>query len=146
MIVSVPTRYEELTLVVKVYTNSPTKIRLKVIDADQPNTSFTDRFKTVDGDFTFYVRMPVSGNNALVYVFNEDIGNKLQNEDNSFEIESITKQSLEKKLDVIDFANPYIRSFVNFCTRFSYNAGSLPSGNYVSDDKKFLIKYMPTKI
>jgi hypothetical protein len=144
MIVSVPTRYEELTLVIKVYTNSPTRIRLKVIDADQPNTYFTDRFKTVDGDFTFYVRMPVSGNNALVYVFNEDIGNKLQNEDNSFEIESITKESLEKKLDVIDFANPYIRSFVNFCTRFCYNAGSLPSGNYVSDDKKFVIKYLPT--
>jgi hypothetical protein len=58
-------------------------------------------------------------------------------------IDSITKEPLDKKLDVIDFANPLVRSFVNFATRFCYNAGSLPSGTYLSDDKKFVIKYLP---
>lgn len=143
MIVKVPTRHEELTLVIKVYTHSPEDIRIKVTDETQPNTSFTDRYKTVDGEATFFVRMPVSPTNALVYVYNEANGNLMQGQDDSFEVESITKQPLEKKLDVIDFSNADVRSFVNFATRFSYNAGSLPSGTYVSDDRKFVIKYLP---
>lgn len=143
MIFTVPTRYEELILLIKVQTNAPEKIRLTVIDSDQPNTIYTDRYKTVDGETVFYVRMPVSGQNALVYIYNEAYGNLTSGADNTFEVTSITKEQLDKKLDVIDFANPHIRSFVNFCTRFSYNAGSLPTGTYVSDDKKFVIYYVP---
>lgn len=144
MIVRVPTRHEELTLVIKVYCFEDCKIRIKVIDEQQPNTAFTDRFKTFKGESTFFVRMPVSPENSLVYVYNEENGNLLEAQDDSFEIESITKEPLEKKLDVIDFSNPYVKSFVNFSTRFCYNAGSLPSGNYTSDDGKFIIKYLPT--
>jgi hypothetical protein len=143
MIVKVPTRHEELTLMIKVYAHEPTKIRIKVLDEAQIDTSFTDRFKTVDGESTFFIRMPVSPKNALVYVYNEDNGNLMQGEDDSFEVESITKAPLEKKLDVIDFSNTDVRNFVNFATRFSYNAGSLPSGTYVSDDRRFVIKYLP---
>ena len=142
MIVKVPTRHEELTLLVKVFTHEPQKIRLKVIDEAQSDTSFTDRYKTVDGESTFYVRMPVSPQNALVYIYNEDNGNLMQGQDDTFEVEAITKEPLEKKLDVIDFSNADIKSFINFATRFSYNAGTLPSGNYISDDKKFVIKYL----
>lgn len=143
MIFSVPTRYEELTLLVKVRTYEPQKIRIKVIDAEQPNTTFTDRYKTINGESIFFVRMPVSAKEVLVYVYNEAYGNLEQGIDKSVEVVSITKEPLEKKLDVIDFSNPLVRSFVNFATRFSYNAGSLPSGNYASDDKQFVIKYLP---
>lgn len=143
MIVKVPTRHEELTLLIKVFTYQPTKIRIKVLDEAQPDTSFTDRFKTVDGESTFYVRMPVSPKNALVYVYNDDNGNSVKGQDDTFEVESIIKAPLEKKLDVIDFSNPDVKNFVNFATRFSYNAGSLPSGTYVSDDRRFVIKYLP---
>ena len=142
MIYTVPTRYEEMTLLVKVQTQSPEVIRLKVVDAEQPNTAFTDRYKTIDGESIFFVRMPVSGNNSLVYVYNERNGNLQDGQDKSFEVISITKEQLNKKLDVIDFANPYVKSFVNFATRFCYNAGSLPTGTYVSDDKNFIIKYL----
>jgi hypothetical protein len=126
-----------------VLTHEPTKIRIKVIDEAQEDTSFTDRYKTVDGETIFYVRMPVSPQNALVYIYNEDNGNLPQGEDDSFEVESVEKSELEKKLDVIDFSNADVKSFVNFATRFSYNAGTLPSGTYVSDDRKFVIKYLP---
>ena len=143
MIFSVPTRYEELTLLIKVHTYEPENIRIKVIDADQPNTTFTDRYKTVNGESIFFVRLPVSGNEVLVYVYNEAYGNLPVGVDQTIEVDSITKEPLEKKLDVIDFSNPLVRSFVNFATRFSYNAGTLSSGTYVSDDKKFVIKYLP---
>jgi hypothetical protein len=144
MIVKVPTRHEELTLNIKVLTQEPTKIRIKVLDDSQQDTSFTDRYKTVDGESIFYVRMPISPKNALIYIYNEDNGNLMQGEDDTFEVESITKGALEKKLDIIDFSNADVKSFVNFATRFSYNAGSLPSGTYVSDDRRFVIKYLPT--
>jgi hypothetical protein len=144
MIVKVPTRHEELTLIIKVHTQEPTKIRIKVVDENQQDTSFTDRYKTVDGESIFYVRMPVSPKNALIYIYNEDKGNLMQGQDDTFEVESITKGALEKKLDIIDFSNADVKSFVNFATRFSYNAGSLPSGTYVSDDRRFVIKYLPT--
>jgi hypothetical protein len=143
MIFSVPTRHEELTLLIKVRTSSPEKVRVKVVDAEQPNTSFTDRYKTIDGQNIFYVRMPVSPKEALVYVYNEKNGNLPVGQDESISVESISKTQLEKKLDVIDLGNPLVRSFVNFSTRFCYNAGSLSSGNYVSDDRKFTIQYLP---
>lgn len=144
MIYSVPTRYEELTLVIKVKTFQPETIRIKVVDAEQPNTTFTDRYRTIEGESIFFVRMPVSSQNVNVYVYNEANGNHTSGVDNTFEVVSITKEPLDKKLDVIDFGNPFVRSFVNFATRFSYNAGSLPSGTYVSDDKNFVIIYLPT--
>jgi len=144
MIFSVPTRHEELTLLVKVKTFEPQKIRIKVIDAEQPYTTFTDRFRTVDGESIFFVRMPVSPKEAMVYIYNENNGNLQVGADPSLEVVSITKEPLEKKLDVIDFTNGQVRSFVNFSTRFAYNAGSLPSGTYTSDDKQFVIKYLPT--
>lgn len=143
MIFSVPTRHEELTLLIKVKTFEPQKIRVRVIDAQQPYTTFTDRYRTVEGESIFFVRMPVSPSDAMVYIYNEANGNMPVGADPSIEVLSITKEPLEKKLDVIDFSNPQVRSFVNFATRFSYNAGSMPSGTYVSDDKKFVIKYLP---
>ena len=143
MIYKIPTRYEEITLVVKVYTYEPINIRIKVIDADQPNTTFTDRTKVVDGESIFYVRMPVSSKDVLVYVYNEDKGNMQSGQDDTFIVDSITKELLEKKLEVIDLGNPYVREFINFSTRFSYNAGSMPTGNYQSDNKQFVIKYLP---
>lgn len=118
-------------------------MRIKVVDSAQPNTVFTDRFKDCNGEEIFYVRMPVSSEECLVYIYNEKNGNLPKGKDNTFEVDEISKNILEKKLDVIDFGNSYIRSFVNFCTRFCYNAGSLPTGNYCSDDKKFTIKYLP---
>ena len=144
MIFSVPTRYEELTLLINVRTFEAETLRIKVVDADQPNTTYTDRYRTIDGESVFLVRLPVSGNNVNIYVYNEKNGNYNAGADTTFEVLSITKEQLDKKLDVIDFSNSQVRSFVNFATRFSYNAGTLSSGTYVSDDKQFIIKYMPT--
>lgn len=144
MTYNVPTRYEEMTLLLKVRTSSPESIRITVSDAHQPKTVFTDRYKTVEGETIFFVRLPVSGQDVLVEVYNEANGNLPSGQDNTFEVLSITKEQLDKKLDVIDFANPLVRSFVNFATRFCYNSGSIPTGTYISDDRNFVIKYFST--
>jgi hypothetical protein len=144
MIYRLPTRYEEFTLLIKVKTDKPEKIHLKVSDADQRNTVFTDRWKTVNGDCSFYVRMPVSGKISLINIYNEKVGE--HKEDNSFEVVDIKKIPLEKRLDVVDFTNNDLRSFINFCTKFCFNAGVLSSGTYKSSDGRFRIEYLPTII
>jgi hypothetical protein len=144
MIYRIPTRYEEFTLLVKVKTSKSEKIHLVVKDEDMRNTTFTNRWKTVNGDCSFYVRMPISGKNAMVEIYNERIGKK--DDDNSFEVIDIKKLPLEKKLDALDFSNGNLKSFINFCTKFCFNAGNLSSGVYKSSDGKFEIDYVPTII
>jgi len=146
MIYRIPTRYEEFTLLIKVKTPKPEKIHLTITDENNRNTTFTDRWKTVDGECSFFVRMPVSGKNALINLYNEQYGQKSIEEENTFEVVEIRKFPLEKKMDVIDFTNGDLKSFVNLCTRFCFNAGHLNSGVYTSNDGKFSIEYVPTII
>jgi len=146
MIYRIPTRYEEFTLLIKIKTDKPEKIHLKISNEDTRNTTFTDRWKTVNGECSFFVRMPVSGKNALINIYNEKFGERSKEQENTFEVLEIRKVPLEKKMDVIDFSNNGLRSFINLCTKFCFNAGNIPSGVYRSDDKKFTIEYLPTII
>lgn len=139
MIYTIPTHYEPLTLVVKVSTKSPQKIRIKVFDAEQPNTYFTDRYKTINGRQEFQIFMPLSGRKCVLSIYNESYG-EVPN-DNSFIVEKIEKEHLRTKLEVIDYSNQLLTSFLGFAKRFCYNAGTLDVGSYVSDDNKFLIQY-----
>ena len=144
MVYKIPSNYEEFTLLVKVVTKQPEKIKLIVKDCDMIDTIFTDRYKTVSGEASFFVRMPVSGKSLYVVVFNERVGNLDTNEDTSFEVIAIDKLPLEKKMDVVDFNDSGLKSFVKFCTRFCFNAGQLTSGTYKSCDGKYTIEYLPT--
>jgi hypothetical protein len=146
MIYSIATRYEEFTLLVKVRTKSSEKIHLIVKDENQVNTVFTDRWKTVNGDCSFFVRMPVSGKSALIEIYNERFGKRSKDKEDSFEVVEIKKIPLEKKLDVVDFSDRNLRSFINFATMFCYNAGHLSSGVYKSKDGIFTLEYLPVII
>lgn len=146
MVYRIPTRYEEFTLLIKIKTNQPEKIHLNISDEGQKNTVFTDRWKTVNGECSFFVRMPISGKNALINIYNEKYGERPAEKENTFEVVDISKLPLEKKMDVLDFSNPELKSFINFCTRFCFNAGVLTSGTYKSNDSRFEIEYVPTII
>ena len=103
---TIPTRYEEFTLLVTVKTNKPERIHLKVSCEHHKNTVFTNRWKTVNGKCSFYVRMPVSGKSAVINIYNEKKGE--HKDDNTFEVIEIKKLPLEKRLDVVDFTNQKI--------------------------------------
>lgn len=140
-----PTNFDEFTLLIKVKTSKPEKIHLRVSDEERKNTTFTNRWKTINGECTFFVRMPVSGKIAIIDIYNERNGQHKQ-DDNSFEVVEIKKMPLEKRMDVVDFSNGNLRSFINFCTRFCFNAGHISSGVYKSSDGRFTIDYVPTII
>jgi hypothetical protein len=143
MIFRVPTNYEEFTLRVTIKTERPEKIRIVLRDESLPNTYFTDRYGVINGEQTYHVRVPVSGKNALLLVYNEKTGNVPKDSDKTFQVLEVKKVPLEKKTDIVDFSNPIVASFIRFCTKFCFNAGHLQSGKYESTDGKFLIEYLP---
>lgn len=137
------TRYEECVLEITVKTTKNVRVRLIVSDYDQKYTEFSNRFMTVNGEQTFQVRMPLSPKTTLVSVYNDLIGNKPKGQDDSVELVDITKRPLQKRMDLIDFANDDIQSFVKFAQRFCFNAGVLPCKLYKNGTGKFVIDYVP---
>ena len=53
-------RYEQMTLAISVQVARPIRLRLKVVDAEKPLTCFTNRYKTVNYTYKFYVRLPLT--------------------------------------------------------------------------------------
>ena len=141
------TNYEEMCLVVKVSVTMPTKVRIKIYDEEKPKIVFTNRYKTVSGEYTFYVRMPITSKFVVLSVYDDKVGNiPLENEKN-IKVLSVDKTPLQKRIDVVDINNPTIANFVDFAQRFCFNAPYLEANkSYQSDDGTFLIEYLPTII
>ena len=106
--------YAPITLNVKVKTDTPEKLHLVVYDACCPDIKFTERYKTITGDETFYVRMPISPEVAIVEVYGDKTGRGVKNADEkNFKIVSVEKTPLERRIDMDDIGNAQIRSFVD---------------------------------
>jgi hypothetical protein len=144
MQLSYKSNYDEFIFKVVVATTSPQKIRIVLKDADYKNTVFTDRYHVVNGSYTFYIRVPVSGKNSILDIYNDDIGNILSLSDSTFKLVQAVALPLEKRYDCIDITDRYLNSYIKFCTRFCFNAGHLLSGNYTSNDGIYTIQYLPT--
>ncbi len=136
-------RYEQLTLAIGVRVASPTKVRLKVYDAEKPKTLFTNRYKTIDNFFKFYVRLPLTPQTLIVELTDDvnggDISNRVQ-------VTNIEKLGLEKRMDEVDINSYSVMCFVDFAQKFSFNASYLQPNNYVSDEGGYRIEYLPTII
>jgi hypothetical protein len=141
------TRYEEMCLVVKVAVTMPTKVRIKIFDEQKPKIVFTDRYKTISTDYTFYVRMPITSKSVIISVYDDKKGNTPQSEDKNIKVVSVDKTPLQKRIDVVDIHNPTVAYFVDFAQRFCYNAPYLEANkSYQSDNGGFMIEYLPTII
>lgn len=135
----IATKYAPLTLCVVLKTEFPTKLNLVVFDAKNPKRKFTERYKTVTGEETLYVRMPLSPDNAVVQVFSS--GGITKKNDPNFKIVRVYKKGLERRFDLNDIGNPQIRSFVKFAQKFCFNVSELePEETYRSDDGEYLIQ------
>jgi hypothetical protein len=140
------TKFAPISLEVKVKTLSPMKLHLKVTDSSDKTRVFTNRYNTVKGEETFVVRMPLSPETATVSVFSEKTGRNASEdaEKKHFEIVSVKKIPLERRLDLSDIGNARLRSFVAFAQKFAFNLGSLTPQVYSSDDDNYFIKLSPT--
>ena len=132
------------TLQIDVHTASPQKIWLKVEDRNKPFTFYTDRYTTVNGTESFFVRMPQSPEETKIMIYNEENGNLGKGEDNTFEIGAMKRHPLKTKLNHGAFQNDTVKNFIAFAKEFSEEAGILSAGRsiYTSDDGMFRIDYL----
>lgn len=135
-----------MMIALPIHTDTPQKIQVVVKDLNKPNTYYTNRYKTIKGDETLYVRMPVTPDAIVLSVFNKDKGNLKAGQDNSFKINTPNGkpkiEALPKSFSFDSIDNSLIKSYLKFVTQFCQQAGVLTAGTYMSDDKKFVIKYL----
>lgn len=138
------TRYDEMCLVLKLATTTPTTVTIKIYDEAKPNTIFTDRYKTVNGEESFYIRLPLTSNSLIICIYDKSKGDLPKEQTPNIKVVSIDKTPLEKRLDVIDIKNRTIKYFVDFAQRFCFNSNYLQAGkSYQSDNGEFMIEYVP---
>jgi len=139
----VNTRYEPQSLSVSIASRRPTKVHLKVYDEDGPKRVFTDRYKTINGQENFLIRLPMTPKNMVVEVV-DDTEKRTGQNTGTFEVLNIKKVPLQKRMDTADIRSVQVQSFVNFAQKFSFNAPYLEANkNYRSQDGRFLIEYLP---
>jgi hypothetical protein len=142
----ITTDFAPLTLIVKVTTPKAEKLHIRVYDATNPERKFTERWKTITGEETFHIRMPLSPEIAVVEVYSDKLGASVKKADEkTFGIASVTKEALERRIDLGDIGNGQIRNFVDFAQKFCFNADKLETNTtYQSDDGNYFINYVQT--
>lgn len=139
------TKYDEMCLVVKVGVTVPCKVRIKIYDEEKPLIVFTDRFKTVKNQETFYLRLPLTSKSVILSVYDDSKGNLPKEKENNVKILSVDKTPLEKRMDVVDIRNSDVANFIEFAQRFCFNSPYLDvNKTYKSDNGALLIEYLPT--
>jgi hypothetical protein len=140
----ITTNYGQVNLRVALQADSPQKVRLKVYDAQNPKRVFTNRYKTIKGEESLFVRMPLSGDVTIVEVTN-DGGIVKKGAKENFKFVGVEKLPLERRIDVNDIRDGRVRSFVEFAQRFAFNLDELePNQIYTSNDREYYIKLFPT--
>lgn len=123
-------------LKVTVQTLKPTVVRIIVKDSERPNTYYLNRFNEISGTDSFYVRMPESPQRTVIKLINDKTG-----KDDGFKLLKTEALPLKTAMDIVDFKDDNIKSFIKFAKSFASRAGYISPGIYLSDDGKFQITY-----
>lgn len=127
-----------------IFCSEPRKMYFKVKDSEKPFTEFTNRYCTIEGEQSFWVRMPIAPEVADIIVKSEPQLNGRS--DDSYEIVDLKILPLKHKLSAFNSSNKTIQNYIKFCTEFCAKAGYISAGNsiYTSNDGKFRIDYLDT--
>lgn len=137
MVIDFPLYGESCTLAITVWGENDKPIRLIVEDGENPETMLTNRTGSVSGLKTYYVRIPIAPDVAVIELLPED------GRDSGYGIEDVEVMSLPTDYSHKHFSNPEAKSFINFAEDFCYNAGTMETNAmYHSDDEVFTISYL----
>lgn len=131
------------TLVLNVATRKAESICVIVSDFNNPDTMYTNRHMTVNGEQNFHIRMPQTPVYCQFQVFNRSNGDLRAGRDTSFALLDRKVIPLNSKLPIKEWKNPVVKSFVKLAQEFSERASKLSAGGsvYKSDDGNFTIVY-----
>lgn len=147
------THEQPLTLKISVTTPRRERIVVRVLDAQKiPGTNvpiavYEDRYQDVYGQSTFFVKMPVSPQTALIQVFNAKRGNLPDGQDSSFHWK-LTALDLHRTIMPIHIPQKRAREFMLFIEDFAKNKnlisagyGNTPNSIYKSASGNFEVHY-----
>lgn len=122
-------------LVVGVQVQRPTKITLRVYNPRKAHTVYLDRWKTVEKNAEFEVKMPQTSDIVAVEIRAVGMGNNVR-------VTKLEKKPLDQYFPCLAGRSD-VGSFVKFAQEFCENLGILRHGTYTSNDKKFRIDLFP---
>ena len=136
---------DPMILALKLKASKPkTPIRIRVADADMPNTSYTDREAELTGTKTFYMHMPRTGKLIIADAFR--LGTSPRDKDSELTLVSKEIYPVQLIPQIIDNKSELAKCGFEFIQKFSQNAGWLSAGEggsvYKSDCGRFRVDYM----
>lgn len=116
--------------------------------AFKPHTNYTDRAGKVNGERTFYVRMPKTPELVVIEIYNPLKTKDPGAQDNSFAVVGKEIYPLDTYPDTYDSKNELVQCAIDFVQYFSENAGIFSAGPegsvYKSPCGRFRIDYLDT--
>lgn len=120
-------------------TDRPRKVGIIAIDKNNEQTMYTKRWNTVKGKQEFFVKLPQSPKEVEFKIF--DIRSKQKSSD-GIKVLSFEPLPLSHNINAIGLENDDIVNFIEFAQEFCERASYISPGIYVSNNGKFVIKYM----
>jgi hypothetical protein len=112
------------------------KVRIRAIDPYKNGAVYIDRLATIKDSKDFEIRLPQSPEKLLIKVFAPQAkGSK--------DAIKVVLEKVELPQHLPCLSAKRVSSFLKFAKEFSENAGILSAGRYTSDDKKYMIDYLP---
>lgn len=144
--VGVDTNNEQQTLIIRVQSRVPMRIRCRVIHAvkilgkyapGRPNTVYADHIQQISGPGSFYIRMPQAPKHAIVELFDAKTRGIIVGGGELFSVVPFSKEKpfkseiLLTKPEGFDYKNRKLQEAVRFFQWFSDYAGVLSAGGSV---------------
>ena len=134
------TKKEALTVDLSVAVQKPARVIVRVVNPDQPNTVYYDRWKDVVDKADFEIKMPQSAKESWLIL---GCANSGGNDDN-VRILKIERKPLITHAPCLNGNGgngAKVKEFIKFAKEFCENAGIYNYGSYYSDKGHFRIDY-----
>lgn len=136
------TENKPTNILVGVSVVKPIKVRIRAIDPNKKGACYLNRFKTVQNSQDFEIRLPQSPKKLLILIDSPELEGEPT--ENVIKINKLKKIKLNQYFPCL--SKKSIKSFLKLAKEFTENAGILSPGRYTSDNKKFIIDYLPVII
>jgi len=121
---------------VSVAVKKPLKVRIIATDPYKRGAVYLDRWATIEDFQDFEIRLPQSPEKLSIKILAPQAnGNK--------DLIKVGLEKIELPQHLPCLSGKRVSSFLKFAKDFSENAGILSAGRYMSDDKKYMIDYLP---
>lgn len=134
------TKSQPLMIELGVKVQTPCRVRVQAFNPDKPATVYYDRWKDIEKDEIFKIKMPQSAPKTRLIVG----AIKGVNHDDQVRVTKLDRKKLDTHAPCLNGngkAAAKVKEFLKFAQDFAENAGVYDQGTYYSDKQNFRIDY-----